>query len=54
MTRTCFRPGAGPRAAAAATELQPDGTALAGIVHDENARLFGGVAGHAGPVRAGR
>ena len=48
MRRTCFRPGAGPRAAVAATELQPDGTALAGIVHDENARLFGGVAGHAG------
>jgi CubicO group peptidase (beta-lactamase class C family) len=47
MTRTCFRPGAGPPAVAA-TELQPDGTALAGVVHDENARLFGGVAGHAG------
>jgi CubicO group peptidase (beta-lactamase class C family) len=48
MTRTCFRPGAGPPPAVAATELQPDGTALAGIVHDENARFFGGVAGHAG------
>jgi len=47
MTRTCFRPGGGPPAVAA-TELQPDGTALAGVVHDENARLFGGVAGHAG------
>jgi CubicO group peptidase (beta-lactamase class C family) len=33
---------------AAATEPQPDGTALAGIVHDENARFFGGIAGHAG------
>jgi CubicO group peptidase (beta-lactamase class C family) len=48
MTRTCFRPCAGPTPAVAATELQPDGTALAGIVHDENARFFGGVAGHAG------
>jgi CubicO group peptidase (beta-lactamase class C family) len=48
MTRTCFRPGVGPPPAVAATELQPDGTPLAGIVHDENARFFGGVAGHAG------
>jgi len=48
MTRTCFRPAVGPPPAVAATELQPDGTALAGIVHDENARFFGGVAGHAG------
>jgi CubicO group peptidase (beta-lactamase class C family) len=48
MTRTCFRPDAGQRARAAATEVQPDGTALAGVVHDENARFFGGVAGHAG------
>jgi len=48
MTRTCFRPGVGAPSAIAATELQPDGTALAGIVHDENARFFGGVAGHAG------
>ena len=48
MTRTWFRPAVGPPPAVAATELQPDGTALAGIVHDENARFFGGVAGHAG------
>jgi CubicO group peptidase (beta-lactamase class C family) len=49
MTRTSFRPDAaagGDRPAA--TELQPDGTALAGVVHDENARFLGGVAGHAG------
>ena len=32
----------------AATERQSDGTFLAGTVHDENARLMGGVAGHAG------
>jgi CubicO group peptidase (beta-lactamase class C family) len=38
-------PGAG---GFAATERKPDGTAWTGIVHDENARLMGGVAGHAG------
>jgi CubicO group peptidase (beta-lactamase class C family) len=32
----------------AATERRGDGTAWTGIVHDENARLMGGVAGHAG------
>lgn len=32
----------------AATEVEPDGTARMGVVHDENARSFGGVAGHAG------
>jgi CubicO group peptidase (beta-lactamase class C family) len=61
MTRTGFRPDASAGAEqAAATGLQPDGstflagktipagTALCGIVHDENARFFGGVAGHAG------
>ena len=32
----------------AATERKPDGTPWAGVVHDENARLMGGVAGHAG------
>ncbi len=31
MTRTCFRPGDGPGPGAAATEVQPDGTALAGV-----------------------
>jgi CubicO group peptidase (beta-lactamase class C family) len=46
MARTCFRPAPAPPAAA--TELQPDGTALTGVVHDENARFLGGVAGHAG------
>jgi serine-type D-Ala-D-Ala carboxypeptidase len=48
MTRTCFRPDAGHRGRAAATEVQPDGTARAGVVHDENARFHSGVAGHAG------
>lgn len=48
LARTGFRPGPARAARAAATELQPDGTALTGIVHDENARFFGGVAGHAG------
>jgi CubicO group peptidase (beta-lactamase class C family) len=32
----------------AATERRPDGTPWSGIVHDENARAMGGVAGHAG------
>ena len=32
----------------AATERQADGTPVNGVVHDENARLLGGVAGHAG------
>jgi CubicO group peptidase (beta-lactamase class C family) len=48
MARTCFRPGGGQGLRAAATELQPGGAALVGVVHDENARFFGGVAGHAG------
>jgi CubicO group peptidase (beta-lactamase class C family) len=32
----------------AATEFRDDGTPWTGIVHDENARVMGGVAGHAG------
>ncbi len=32
----------------AATEPRGDGSAWVGVVHDENARLMGGVAGHAG------
>jgi CubicO group peptidase (beta-lactamase class C family) len=32
----------------AATERRADGTPWTGVVHDENARLMGGVAGHAG------
>jgi CubicO group peptidase (beta-lactamase class C family) len=32
----------------AATERRADGTPWTGIVHDENARVMGGVAGHAG------
>jgi CubicO group peptidase (beta-lactamase class C family) len=43
-------PASAPVAAArfAATERRADGTPWAGTVHDENARLMGGVAGHAG------
>jgi serine-type D-Ala-D-Ala carboxypeptidase len=49
LARTGFRPGPGQGAGqAASTEPQPDGSVLTGIVHDENARFFGGVAGHAG------
>src|SRR5262249_62365753 len=44
---TRFRPN-GPARRFAATERRDDGAAWTGIVHDENARLMGGVAGHAG------
>ena len=47
LTATGFRPN-GPAARFAATERRGDGTAWTGIVHDENARLMGGVAGDAG------
>ena len=48
MPDTEFTPPAAPRARFAATERRDDGTPWTGIVHDENARLLGGVAGHAG------
>jgi CubicO group peptidase (beta-lactamase class C family) len=48
MTRTGFRPAGQQAREAAATELRPDGTAVVGVVHDENAQFFGGVSGHAG------
>jgi CubicO group peptidase (beta-lactamase class C family) len=41
-------PLAPPLASFAATERRADGTPWTGTVHDENARLLGGVAGHAG------
>jgi CubicO group peptidase (beta-lactamase class C family) len=47
MIGTGYNP-AGPPDRFAATERRADGTCWAGIVHDENARLMGGVAGHAG------
>jgi CubicO group peptidase (beta-lactamase class C family) len=47
MTGTGFRPN-GPAERFAATECRADGTAWTGTVHDENARLMSGVAGHAG------
>ena len=47
MTATGFNPN-GPADRFAATERRADGTTWAGTVHDENARLMGGVAGHAG------
>ena len=45
MTRTGYLP-TGENIAP--TEMQPDGTLLRGVVHDENARFLGGVAGNAG------
>ena len=47
MTSTGYTPAAAPERFAA-TERRDDGTAWNGVVHDENARLMGGVAGHAG------
>jgi CubicO group peptidase (beta-lactamase class C family) len=47
LTRTGYNPAAKGNDFAA-TERKPDGTYLTGTVHDENARLLGGVAGHAG------
>lgn len=45
LARMAFNPAAGPFAA---TEPAADGVPYRGIVHDENARVLGGVAGHAG------
>jgi CubicO group peptidase (beta-lactamase class C family) len=47
MTSTGYNPAA-PADRFAATERRADGTPWTGIVHDENARLMDGVAGHAG------
>lgn len=47
ITQARFRPGEEIRSRTAATELI-DGQALVGVVHDENARSMGGIAGHAG------
>jgi CubicO group peptidase (beta-lactamase class C family) len=48
MTATRFAPLAVPLTQVAATERRADGTPWTGTVHDENARVLGGVAGHAG------
>jgi CubicO group peptidase (beta-lactamase class C family) len=47
ITSTGYTPAAAPDRFAA-TERRADGTPWNGTVHDENARLMGGVAGHAG------
>jgi CubicO group peptidase (beta-lactamase class C family) len=47
MSGTGFNAAAGPECFAA-TECRTDGTPWTGVVHDENARLMGGAAGHAG------
>lgn len=41
-------PAAAPATGFAATEQRADGTPWTGVVHDENARVMDGVAGHAG------
>lgn len=49
MARTRFRPDPAERASAAATEDCPwRGGVVQGTVHDENAEVLGGIAGHAG------
>jgi len=48
MRATAFRPPASWRARIAPTEAVDGGPPLRGIVHDGNARLLRGVAGHAG------
>lgn len=49
LTDTCFRPGPAARSRAVATEDCPwRGRTVVGEVHDENAVVLGGVAGHAG------
>jgi CubicO group peptidase (beta-lactamase class C family) len=47
LAATTFLPPAGWRDRIAATE-RVDGVAKVGVVHDENAEVLGGVAGHAG------
>ena len=47
MTATRYLPPAGWASRIAATEVV-DGVAKVGVVHDENAEILGGVAGHAG------
>jgi CubicO group peptidase (beta-lactamase class C family) len=48
LADTGYLPPGAPPGGFAATERRADGTPWTGIVHDENARLMGGVAGHAG------
>src|SRR5262245_19112311 len=48
MRSTAFRPPASWRPRIAPTEAVDGGPPLRGVVHDGNARLLGGVAGHAG------
>src|SRR5262249_14998687 len=48
MRHTAFRPPASWRARIAPTEIVAAGAPLRGVVHDPNARLLNGVAGHAG------
>ncbi len=52
MASACFNPPAELADACAATEVV-DGHTLQGVVHDENARYLGGIAGHAGLFATG-
>lgn len=53
MTSTEWRPAPSDRTRVVPTARLADGTALVGIVNDENARALGGVAGHAGLFSTG-
>lgn len=53
MNGTFWRPTAADRLRAVPSERQGDGTPRMGRVHDPNARLLGGVAGHAGVFATG-
>lgn len=48
MGSTFFCPPPSEQSRVAATETGPGGEVIIGVVHDENARYFGGVMGHAG------
>lgn len=48
MTETGFNPSISKLHRILPTEIDANGDAVHGVVHDENARYFGGVTGHAG------
>lgn len=53
MSATTWTPVVADQLRAVPTEYRPNGKPLTGIVHDANARAFGGVAGHAGVFATG-
>lgn len=53
MRNATWRPDSSARFRAAPAQLLPDGDAILGSVHDANADVLGGVAGHAGVFATG-